>query len=166
MTAIARPLRDRRRSAGPVAIALLLAVAGFVLALSIGAALQSGPEPVSPASASSSENAAVGGSPAPASVREVSETTGGASQTAAVKLSTVPALPALHGVKARKPKKQAAPKRTSPAPVVRSQPRVVAPAPTVAPRRSTPVAPYRPSTPKAPVKKNPGFVGKDFDSSG
>lgn len=162
MTAIARPLRDRRRSAGPVAIALLLAVAGFVLALSIGAALQSGPEPVTPASASSAN--AAKGSPAPDSVREVS--TGGVPETTAVKLSTVPALPALHGVKARKAKKKATPRRTSPAPVVRSQPRVVAPAPTVAPRPSTPVAPYRPSTPKAPVKKSPGFVGKDFDSSG
>ncbi|RKQ91765.1 hypothetical protein C8N24_1593 [Solirubrobacter pauli] len=164
MTAIARPLRDRRRSAGPVAIALLLAVAGFVLALSIGAALQSGPEPVSPASAPSSANAVKGGSPAPDSVREISA--GGVPETTAVKLSTVPALPTLHGVKARKAKKKATPRRTSPAPVVRSQPRVVAPAPTVAPRRSTPVAPYRPSTPQAPVKKNPGFVGKDFDSSG
>jgi len=159
MTAIARPFRDRRRSAGPVAIALLLAVAGFVLALSVGAALQSGPD----AAPSSSENAAVGGSPAPASVREVSATE--VTQTTAAKLSAVPALPALHGVKARKkaPARTAKPRTATPR--VSTPVTAVTPAPTAAPQRVVPVAP-RTSTPKAPAKKTPGFVGKDFDSSG
>ena len=160
MTAIARPLRDRRpRSAGPVAIALLLAVAGFVLALSVGAALQSGAEPAS----SSSPNAAQAGSPAPASVREVSAAD--ASQNTTAKLSTVPALPALHGVKARKkPSSTKAKPRTTvraATPVTRT-----APAATPVPQQTTRVAPKQTYTPKAPTKKTPGFVGEDFDSSG
>ena len=152
----------RRRSAGPLAMALLLAVAGFVLALTIGAALHSQAETVVNVPTTNAARADV---PALSAVAET--------PARGVVLSAVPQLPALHGVKERKAKKPkrtkgaapAAPRRV--APVTRTAP----PAPRTTPaaprpRVAAPVTPTRPAAPPAPRKKSPSFVGKDFDSSG
>jgi len=148
----------RRRSAGPLAVALLLAVAGFVLALTVGAALHSQAEAVPSVSTS---NAAQAGAPAVSAVTET--------PVRGAVLSAVPQLPALHGVKERKAKR---PKRKkAAAPVTPAAPRPVAPVtrtapPAPRPRVAAPVTPTRPAAPPAPRKKSPSFVGKDFDSSG
>ncbi|MDA0138134.1 hypothetical protein [Solirubrobacter deserti] len=141
----------------------MLAIAAFVLALTVGAALRTQADPVPTASAA---NAVKSGTPA---VNQVTET---ASNTRRAALSAVPELPALHGVKEpkRKPKRKKAPaapaRRSAPAaPVTRapaSTSTPVAPARPVAPSR--PVTPSRPAAP--PQKKSPSFVGKGFDSSG
>jgi hypothetical protein len=154
MTSVRSHHARRRRSAGPLAVALLLAVAGFVLALTIGAALHSQAEAVPKISAN---NAAQAGVPALSAVTETP------ARRAA--LSAVPQLPALHGVKERKAKKPKRKKATAPAPR-RAAPavRVTRTAPPAAPPR---VAPTRPAAPPAaPQKKSPSFVGKGFDSSG
>ena len=152
MTSVRSFRARRRRFAGPLAVALLLAVAGFVLALTVGAAL------TARLKRSLRPDGQRGAGRCSRTERRHRDARAGAV------LSAVPQLPALHGVKERKAKKpkrtkagrpchprRATPRRTSRGPFRRHRARA-------SPHRSRPRVPsLRPRH-----TESPSFVGKDL----